>query len=69
MPGTLGYILASPPVVPHDPMRNPPQPIKLSYAAPTRRAAERAAALFTFVAVVAVLGSGSVAWALLMGHR
>jgi hypothetical protein len=50
-------------------MRNPPRPIKLSYAAPTRRGGERAAALFTFVAVVAVLGSGSVAWALLMGHR
>ena len=53
-------------------MSNPSPPNKLTYAPrprDRRRAAERAAAVFTFVAATVVIGSGSLAWALLVRHR
>ena len=53
-------------------MSHPPPPIKLTYAPQPRDrrpAAERAAAIFAFVGAVVVIGSGSVAWALLVRHR
>ncbi len=51
-------------------MPNPSPPIKLAYSTSRKRGmAERLANLFTVVAVIVVVGSGSVAWALLMGHR
>ncbi len=48
-----------------------PVPVKLTYAPRpgSRPAAERAAAVFTAVAAVAVIGSGSIAWALMMRHH
>ena len=45
-------------------------PVRLEYAARGRQASARLAAAFTVVAVIVVLGSGSIAWALLaMRHR
>ncbi len=46
-------------------------PVKLTYAPRPRsgRSAERAAAVFTAVAAVVVIGSGSIAWALMFRHH
>ncbi len=47
-----------------------PPPLKLAYARPVRwQPSTRIVNLFTAMSVIAVLTSGSVAWALLLMHH